>query len=234
MTLLINLWGNTKTKKLYTLPEVVKREKLQTYKQDYVNLGIDVEQFRKIEKNRVCESKGGFDVELKRPKIVYPKMPDEIKLIWLSKEAIDNWGKNKIPARIFHGNRNRENYYRAFGYSKTLQKYKQWNGGDNGMSISAPCWSNGWRYSVIQYGPIIGYSSSDQQIGKIGYISSVIDYNMGVIKHFCFVTTNATYATSFFKDQINKIEKRSVIIIDEAHNFGATNLSTKLNKKYTL
>ncbi len=226
-----NLWGNTTTKvKVIDFPEVVK-EKLQTYKQDYVNLGIDVEQFRKIEKNRVCESKSGFDVELKRPEDVYPKMPDEINLYDYQKEAIDNWGKNKFSG-IFN---------MATGTGKTITglsgivRLSQNINNEIAVIIVCP-----FQHLVEQWvediqlfnmDPIIGYSSSDQRDWKDRLYNSVIDYNMGVIKHFCFVTTNATYATSFVQDQINKIEKRSVIIIDEAHNFGATNLSTKLNKK---
>lgn len=226
-----NLWCNTTRKvKVIDFPKVAK-EKLQTYKRDYIDLDIDRQQFDKVREDRVSEDEAELDLELKRPEDYYPKMPEEIKLYDYQKEAIDNWEKNKFKG-IFN---------MATGTGKTITglsgiaKLSQNSNNEIAVIIVCP-----FQHLVEQWvddiklfnmNPIIGYSSSEQRDWKDRLYNSVIDYNMGVIKHFCFITTNATYATSFVQNQINKIEKRSVIIVDEAHNFGATNLSTKLNKK---
>ncbi len=226
-----NLWCDTTRKvKVIDFPKVAK-EKLQTYKRDDVDLDIDKQQFDKVYKDRIYESKTEFDFELKKPEDYYPKMPEEIKLYDYQKDAIDNWEKSNYKG-IFN---------MATGTGKTItglsaivrlvQKV------NNEIAVIIVCpfqhlveqWVD--DIQLFNMDPIIGYSSSEQRDWKDRLYNAVIDYNIGVIKYFCFITTNATYATDFVQNQINKIEKRSVIIVDEAHNFGATNLSTKLNEK---
>lgn len=76
--------------------------------------------------------------------------------------------------------------------------------------------------------PIIGYSSSKQTDWKKRLKNDVHDFSIGVIDTFCFVTTNATYSSSFVSEQMNSLGKETLLLIDEAHNFGSTNLQTKL------
>lgn len=53
---------------------------------------------------------------------------------------------------------------------------------------------------------------------------------------FCLVTTNATYTSKHVQEQIGKIEGDILIVVDEAHNFGAMRLSRYLRDdiKYRL
>lgn len=227
------LWNNiTKRVEVIDFPNVVK-DKLRSYRKDSVNLNIDMEQFSKNKKEsgKIKENKSEFKIEVKRPEDYYPKIPDEIKLYDYQKEAVENWEKNKFRG-IFN---------MATGTGKTItglaavarlsQKVR------NELAVIIVCpyqhlveqWVEDIR--LFNMKPIIGYSASSQRNWKDTLYNAVIDYNLGVINHFCLVTTNATYATDFVQHQINKLERRSVIIVDEAHNFGAMNLSTKLNKK---
>lgn len=76
--------------------------------------------------------------------------------------------------------------------------------------------------------PIIGYSASNQHDWKKRLKNDVLDFSLGVIDSFCFVTTNATYSSKFVCEQMKQLGKDTLLIVDEAHNFGAPNLKSKL------
>lgn len=80
--------------------------------------------------------------------------------------------------------------------------------------------------------PIIGYSASKQKDWKKRLQNAVIDFKLGIINVFCFVTTNATYSSEYVQKELNKLGKDTFLLIDEAHNFGAEHLRTTLNLKF--
>lgn len=80
--------------------------------------------------------------------------------------------------------------------------------------------------------PIIGYSASKQKDWKKRLQNAVIDFKLGIINVFCFVTTNATYSSEYVQKELNKLGKDTFLLIDEAHNFGAEYLRTTLNLKF--
>ena len=72
--------------------------------------------------------------------------------------------------------------------------------------------------------PIIGYSASKQKNWKQRLEDDVLDFNLGIIESFCFVTTNATYSSKFVGGIMNSLGKNTLLLIDEAHNFGSNKL----------
>ena len=84
--------------------------------------------------------------------------------------------------------------------------------------------------------PTIGYSSSKQKDWKKRLENDVFDFSIGVIDFFCFVTTNATYSTSFISEQMGLLGNDTLLLVDEAHNFGSETLRKKLysNIEYRL
>jgi len=82
--------------------------------------------------------------------------------------------------------------------------------------------------------PIIGYSSSPQKDWKKRLADEVRNQKLGVSGKyfFCFVCTNATFASDTVQTQIEKIKGDALIVVDEAHNFGATRLSALLPEKF--
>ena len=93
-----------------------------------------------------------------------------------------------------------------------------------------------WVDDIIKFNinPIIGYSASPQKDWKIQLERAVRDQKLNVKRRsfFCLVCTNATFASDFVQTQINKIRGDALLVIDEAHNFGATNLSRYLSEKF--
>lgn len=76
--------------------------------------------------------------------------------------------------------------------------------------------------------PIIGYSASKQKNWKQRLKDDVLDFNLGIIKSFCFVTTNATYSSKFVTEIMGSLGKDTLLLVDEAHNFGSNNLRKRL------
>ena len=93
---------------------------------------------------------------------------------------------------------------------------------------------NQWVEDIINFNihPIIGHSSSEQKDFKQRIKMAIMDYNLGVRNFFCFVCTNGTFATEYIQSQINNIRGDVLLVVDEAHNFGAENLKKTLTDKF--
>jgi superfamily II DNA or RNA helicase len=69
--------------------------------------------------------------------------------------------------------------------------------------------------------PIVCYSASPQKNWKSRLKDAVTGYSIGATDHFCVVTTNATFATSYFQSQIQLLKNNTLLVVDEAHNLSA-------------
>lgn len=88
-----------------------------------------------------------------------------------------------------------------------------------------------WVEDILKFNmrPTIGYSASKQKDWKKRLQNDVLDFSIGVIDTFCFVTTNATFSSDFVQRQLAKLGKDTLLVVDEAHNFGSENLSKRLD-----
>lgn len=93
-----------------------------------------------------------------------------------------------------------------------------------------------WVEDIIKFNikPIVGYGDSKQKNWKEDLKQAVRDQKLHVKKRefFCFVTTNATFSKGYVQDELNKIKGNILLVVDEAHNFGAPNLRKFLLSKY--
>ena len=82
-----------------------------------------------------------------------------------------------------------------------------------------------WVDDILRFGisPIIGYSSSKQKDWDKRLENAVRDQKLKVRNRefFCFVSTNATFSSKYVQAQIAKLRGNALLVIDEAHNFGA-------------
>lgn len=93
-----------------------------------------------------------------------------------------------------------------------------------------------WVEDIEMFGvkPIIGYSASSQKDWLKRLEKAIFNQKLNVRgrEFFCFVCTNATFSTPKVQAQLEKISKDVLLIVDEAHNFGAERLSRLLSPKY--
>ena len=87
-----------------------------------------------------------------------------------------------------------------------------------------------WKEDIVAFGmkPIVCYSSSSQRNWRERLKTAVTSFNLGVQDHFCMVSTNATFSIEYVQDLMAKLKGNVVLVVDEAHNFGAENLSQTL------
>lgn len=90
-----------------------------------------------------------------------------------------------------------------------------------------------WAEDIRRFNmePVIGYSESRQAGWKRRLSDDIMDFRLGVIDVFCFVTTNKTFSSDFVQREIDKLGADTLLMVDEAHNFGASYLSRSLNHK---
>ena len=210
-----SLWnGREDNIKVIEFPDVVK-EKLISYKSDTPNLNLD-----KIE---IEDS-----LEIIVPKAGVPFVP--VELHSYQKKAIDKWAKNGYCG-IFDMATGTGKTYTGLGAAARLFKDKQ------KVAIIIVCpyqhLVEQWVEDIEKFNmkPTIGYSASKQTNWKKRLQDDIEDFKLGLINTFCFVTTNATFSSEFVQKQLNRLGKDTLLMIDEAHNFGSPNLALCLNPK---
>lgn len=213
------LWNNEDTDlEILEFPDVVK-EKIKVNQKPQVNYGIDEEE--KIEE--ISVQKG------------IPRIPPGFDLRDYQKDAIEKWKCNNYRG-IFDMATGTGKTYTGLGAVTKLYEDKK------RLAIIIVCpyqhLVEQWVEDIELFNmlPTIGYSSSKQKKWKKRLEDDVLDFSIGVIDCFCFVTTNATYSSKFVSEQMSYLGKDTLLLIDEAHNFGSPNLRNKLypNIEYRL
>lgn len=205
------LWNNNdENLEIIEFPDVIK-ERIKVNRKESVNYNIDEEE--KIE-----------EVKLKKG---IPHIPDGFELRDYQKEAIDKWAAQDYQG-IFDMATGTGKTYTGLGAATRLYEDK----GRLAIIIVCP-----YQHLVEQWiedielfnlNPIIGYSASKQKNWKKRLEDDIFDYSIGVIDSLCFVTTNSTYLSKFVTEQMVNLGKDTLLLVDEAHNFGSTTLRNKL------
>lgn len=87
-----------------------------------------------------------------------------------------------------------------------------------------------WRTDIAAFNmrPIVCYSASSQKNWRERLTSATKTFNAGTKKFFCAIFTNATFSTDNVRHLVKKLSGNVLLVVDEAHNFGAKHLSTTL------
>ncbi len=206
------LWnGKDKDLEVIEFPEVVKN-RLKIQKRGPINYSIDEEE---LSENSKEEEK---DI---------PRKPIDFKFRPYQLEAIENWKKNNYRG-IFNMATGTGKTYTALGAIVELFKQKK------RLAVIIVCpyqhLVEQWVEDIILFNmkPIIGYSASKQKNWKKRLDDDIYDFNLGIIDSFCFVTTNATYSSKYVSKLMGDLGDNTLLLVDEAHNFGAPSLKEKL------
>lgn len=217
------MWNNYETNiEIIDFPEVAK-EIFKKYKKTEIDLTIDEKQFT---------NRKGFTIKETQPVLVNtPRIPAHIRLHDYQIEAIDNWEKSNYVG-IFDMATGTGKTFTGLGAVVRLHERLEKN-----LAVFIVCpyqhLVEQWVEDILQFEiePIIGYSASTQKDWRKRLKDSVLAFNLGIESHFCFISTNATFASKFVQEHVNKISGNALLLVDEAHNFGARLLSKTLNPK---
>ena len=202
------LWeGKDNDLEIIEFPEVVK-EKFRVCRKNTINFDIDEEE---SEEDIPAVKKG------------IPRIPEGFKLRKYQTDAIESW-RNYGYHGIFDMATGTGKTYTGLGAIVRLFEEKK------RLAIIIVC---PYQHLVEQWvedielfnmSPTIGYSASKQKNWKKRLENDVLDFSIGIIDTFCFVTTNATYSSKFVTEQMNKLGSDTLLLVDEAHNFGSERL----------
>lgn len=207
----VDLWNNKDDViEIIDFPKVVK-ERFTVRRKEKLNLDIDEEE--PTIKNRI--------------KIGVPHVPDGFDFRDYQKEAIHIWQQNGYRGIFDMATGTGKTYTGLGAVAKLYEENKR-------LAVIIVC---PYQHLVEQWvedielfnmKPTIGYSSSKQKDWKKRLADDVLDFSLGIIDSFCFVTTNATYSSDFVTKQMKELGKDTVLVVDEAHNFGAPSLRKTL------
>lgn len=226
-----SIWNDTEPNiKIIDFPEL-KQEIIEKYKRSVPDFEIDKKEYAP-----------DIDTVLHTDLGVYagygPKFPEWFKLHDYQDEAITEWQKHNYRG-IFDMATGTGKTYTGLGALTTLSKNI-----DHKLAAIIVCpyqhLVEQWVEDILKFNidPIIGYSDSSQKDWPKRLKDAIRDQKLKVRgrEFFCFICTNATFSSDYVQTQLAKIKSDTLLMVDEAHNFGAPYLSCLLydNYKYRL
>lgn len=226
-----SIWNDSEPNiKVLEFPSI-SQALIDKYKKAPPNFNVDKEQFPPREKHTRRYKDGNIEF---LTSAIGPRIPDNISLHDYQKEAIASWvGEN------YHGI-----FDMATGTGKTftglgaISKLSEDMNDKLAVIIVCPYQHlvEQWVEDIVRFNmkPIIGFSSSPQKDWKQRLAKAVRDQKLRADKSFfCFVCTNATFTNDFVQEQISKIHSSVLLVVDEAHNFGAASYARLLDERFT-
>lgn len=221
------LWENEDGNALvYKFPEAPKN-KLLSYKKSNVNWNIDDEEEIEKQLNKI---------DIDDEKITNePRIPDLVLkdggLRGYQKEAIKNWRENGYIG-IYDMATGTGKTYTALGSIVDI-----YNNLQKKLAVVICCPQihlvDQWVEDILAFNikPIICHSKAPYDYKK-KLKTEILDFNLGVEKFICMVCCNLTYKNDFIQEQIRNIDGDVLLVVDEAHNFGSSDLIKTLDDKF--
>lgn len=216
---------NIKVREFSTISDAL----IERYRKSPPNFGLDEEQFKRIMHYHRELQKASSKV---LP--VGARTPADITLFPYQEEAISVWVGDNYRG-IFDMATGTGKTYTGLGAISKLSEDL-----DDDLAVIIVCpyqhLVEQWVEDIVRFNikPIIGYSSSAQKDWKKRLSKAVLDQKIRKDKSFfCFVCTNATFTNAYVQEQISKIKSPVLLVVDEAHNFGARSYARLLDDRFT-
>lgn len=216
---------NIKVREFSTISDAL----IERYRKSPPNFGLDEEQFKRImHYNRELQKASS------RVLSVGARIPSDITLFPYQEEAISVWVGDNYRG-IFDMATGTGKTYTGLGAISKLSEEL-----DDDLAVIIVCpyqhLVEQWVEDIVRFNikPIIGYSSSAQKDWKKRLSKAVLDQKIRKDKSFfCFVCTNASFTNDYVQEQISKIKSPILLVVDEAHNFGARSYARLLDDRFT-
>ena len=220
----ISIWNDTEPNvKIINFPEL-KQDILDRYKRTSIT--------SYAEENSLKPTDDVISITSQKKHNVF--IPPDVTLHQYQTQAIDEWEKRNYQG-IFDMATGTGKTYTGLGAVVRLCEAT-----NNKVAVFIVCpfqhlveqWVEDIkRFNIV---PIIGYSASTQKDWLKRLENAVRDQKLKVKgrEFFCFVSTNATFSTDKVQSVLNKIKGNILLLVDEAHNFGAERLSRLMSDRY--
>ncbi len=170
-----------------------------------------------------------YDTSIVQAQKSFFRIPKNVKLHSYQEEAIITWEKHNYKG-IFDMATGTGKTFTALGALSKLSENLH-----ERLAVFIVCpyqhLVEQWVNDIIAFGvkPIICYSRYDW---KKFYKDTINDYNLGIVKNFCVITTNATFVTASMQNPLLTIRGDCCLVVDEAHNFGAKKQLDCMSEKF--
>ena len=154
------------------------------------------------------------------------KIPVGVDLREYQLKAVESWAKNKFVGIFDMATGTGKTYTALAGITKLFKVTKK------NLAVIIVCpYKNlveQWAENIEKFGikPIICYS--EKRNWRVRLKNTVIGFDFGVEKFFCAVMTEATFSTVEIQKLLKKLKNNAVLVVDEAHRFGASYLNKNL------
>lgn len=209
---------------------------IDKYRRKKPNFDIDKEQFSRLLNKSVNKNINVSSESQKRTenKSNGARIPEDVVLYDYQKEAISVWV----------GDNYRGIFDMATGTGKTytglaaISKLSEDLNDELAVIIVAPYQHlvEQWVEDIKRFNmnPIVAYSSPAHKNWRKELSKAVLDQKIRKDKRFfCLICTNATFTNQYLQEQIGKIKIPILLVVDEAHNFGARTYAKYLDNRFT-
>lgn len=163
-----------------------------------------------------------------------PRIPSDIQLRAYQVEAIETWERNRFRGVFDMATGTGKTFTGLAAICKLSERL------NHNLAVVIVCpyqhLVDQWVSDIKRFNmnPIIGYSSSSQKGWESLLDDAIRDQRNGAAyaSFFCFICTNGTYATERVQRMLSKIRSPKLLVVDEAHNFGAEYLRTLLRDDF--
>ncbi len=225
------IWNGQDSKiSILEMPEV-KDSILQKYmREKKAYMEFDETQFTPSEDSDAPE----MDSEHNKKEACGARVPADVHLHDYQMKAIKQWKEHGFTG-IFDMATGTGKTYTGLGAVACLSEYVE-----DSLAVIIVCpyqhLVEQWKEDIERFGmnPIVGYGAVPAKQWKPKLTDAIRNHKLKVRRRqfFCFVTTNATFSGEFVQEQISKIKGNALLLVDEAHNFGADYLRKLLSRKF--
>ena len=164
-----------------------------------------------------------------------PHIPEDVHMRDYQNEAYENWEKQGYRGIFDMATGTGKTYTALAAICRMYEKIRN-------LAVIIVCpyqhLVEQWKSDIEAFGmaPIVCYSASAEKQWWKHLQNEANAFKVKVNPHFCMVTTNATYSTERVQKLLKTLKGNTLLVIDEAHNFGSLNLQNTLlsNMKYRL
>ena len=227
-----SMWNNVEPSlQVLEFPKI-SEAMIDKYRRKEPDFDIDNEQFYR----RVSGYVSAFSESRQRAedKPVGARIPKDVTLHDYQKEAISVWvGENYRG--IFDMATGTGKTYTGLG---AISKLSEDLDDELAVIIVAPYQHlvEQWVEDIERFNinPIVAYGDPAHKDWRKKLSKAVLDQKIRRDKRFfCMVCTNATFTDKYLQEQIGKIRTPILLVVDEAHNFGARTYAKLLDDRFT-
>ncbi len=219
------MWNNRQPwMEVLEFPEASRRKLFQYRKNEEIDYSLDKE---------LEQSENFSDEREKQFHLPEPKIPEWLEIREYQREAIRQWKEQKYRGIFDMATGTGKTYT---GLAAICRLYDDLQGN---LAVVIICpfqhlveqWLE--DLEVFSIRPIVAYSAPKYKDYLQKLRKEVFEYNLQSRRFISLITTLDTFSSDKVQEQLRKIRKNLLLVVDEAHNMGAGSYRRLLDEKYT-